>query len=71
MNENFDLRSKIMKISDSNFEMIQTARRCGASAKFAGSGGSIIGMYKDEDMFSRLASELEQIQAKVFKPVID
>ncbi|MBC8358752.1 MAG: GHMP kinase [Candidatus Aminicenantes bacterium] len=71
MNENFDLRSKIMKINDSNLEMIQTARRCGASAKFAGSGGSIIGMYKDDDMFSRLASELEKIQAKVFKPVID
>jgi len=71
MNENFDLRSKIMKINDSNLEMIQTARRCGASAKFAGSGGSIIGMYKDDDMFSRLTSELEKIQAKVFKPVID
>ncbi len=71
MNENFNLRSKIMKISDSNLEMIQTARRCGASAKFSGSGGSIIGMYKDDDMFSRLASELEKIRAKLFKPVID
>ncbi len=48
MDENFDLRSQIMKISEGNMEMVLTARACGASAKFAGSGGSIIGMYEDE-----------------------
>lgn len=71
MNENFDLRSKIMKISSSNLEMIQTARQCGASAKFAGSGGSIIGMVKDEDMYSRLVFELDKLEAKVIKPIIE
>jgi glucuronokinase len=71
MNENFDLRSKIMKISEDNFEMVQVARQCGASAKFAGSGGSLIGMYADEDMFSRLKIELEKLQALVIKPIID
>ena len=71
MNENFDLRCKIMKINSNNHEMIQTARQCGASAKFAGSGGSIIGIYKDEDMFSRLVVELEKLEAKVFKPIIE
>jgi glucuronokinase len=71
MNENFDLRNQIMAISKSNFEMIDTARRCGASAKFAGSGGSIIGMYRDEDMFSCLVSELSKIGAKVIKPIIE
>ncbi len=71
MNENFDLRSKIMKISSSNLEMIQTARQCGASAKFAGSGGSIIGMVKDEDMYSRLVFELDKLEAKVIKPIVE
>ncbi len=71
MNENFDLRSKIMKISDSNFQLIRTARQCGASAKFAGSGGSIIGMYTDEDMFTRLMEELGKLRAEVIKPVIE
>jgi len=70
MNENFDLRSRIMKISSSNKKMIQTARQCGASAKFAGSGGAIIGMFKDKDMFSRLAAEFEKIQVKILKPTI-
>jgi glucuronokinase len=71
MDENFDLRSQIMKISGSNREMVLTARACGASAKFAGSGGSIIGMYEDEEMYTRLDSELGRIGAKVIKPIIE
>jgi glucuronokinase len=71
MDENFDLRSQIMKISESNLEMVMTARACGASAKFAGSGGSIIGMYEDEKMYSQLESELSGIGAKVIKPTIE
>jgi len=70
MNENFDLRSRIMKISSSNQKMIKTARQCGASAKFAGSGGAILGMYKDKDMFSGLAAEFDKIQVKLIKPTI-
>lgn len=70
MNENFDLRSKIMNISDSNKEMIQVARNCGASAKFTGSGGSIIGIYKDDEMLTRLVVELKKIKARVIKPYI-
>jgi glucuronokinase len=71
MDENFDLRSQIMKISEGNMEMVLTARACGASAKFAGSGGSIIGMYEDEEMYTRLDSELARIGANVIKPIIE
>lgn len=70
MNENFDLRSQIMQISKSNIQLIQTARNCGASAKFAGSGGSIIGMVKNEDMYSNLVEALNKLGAVVIKPVI-
>jgi len=68
MNLNFDLRSKIMSITETNQELIRAARRCGASAKFAGSGGSIIGMYHGEDMFDSLVSELGKLQAEVIRP---
>jgi glucuronokinase len=71
INENFDLRAKIMNISASNHEMIQTARKCGASAKFAGSGGSIIGAFEGEEMFKRLVEELGRIGARVIKPIIE
>jgi glucuronokinase len=43
INANFDNRAKIMTINPNNLEMINTARNCGASASFTGSGGAIIG----------------------------
>lgn len=70
MDENFDLRSRIMTISAGNRELIDTARRCGASAKFAGSGGSIVGMYSDDAMYHHLEQELSSLGAVVLKPVI-
>ena len=70
INRNFDLRCKIMSISDSNKEMVKIARSCGASAKFAGSGGSIIGTYGDDTMLNRLIMELKKINARVIKPFI-
>jgi glucuronokinase len=70
MNENFDERQKVMNISDSNMELVHTARECGASAKFTGSGGSIIGIYKDDDMLKKLIIQLKAINARVIKPHI-
>ncbi len=70
MNENFDLRSAIMKISEGNRELVETARACGASAKFAGSGGSIIGMWSGDDMWARLTRALNAVQAEVIKPMV-
>ena len=51
-------------------EMIEVARRVGASAKFAGSGGAIIGVYEDDAMFRDLVRELGQIGCRVIKPDI-
>lgn len=70
VNRNFDLRRKIMNINESNKELVRVARSCGASAKFAGSGGSIIGFYEDDDMLTRLINQLKEINARVIKPFI-
>ncbi len=70
IDKNFDLRCKIMKISESNMELVMTARNCGASAKFSGSGGAIIGMYEDDDMLRRLIVNLQKVNARVIKPII-
>ncbi|MBC8180476.1 GHMP kinase [candidate division KSB1 bacterium] len=70
MNNNFDLRAEIMNINKSNMELIETARKCGAPAKFTGSGGSIIGTYKDDEMLTNLIVELKKIKARVIKPYI-
>ncbi len=70
INKNFDLRRKIMNISPGNLEMVEVARQCGASAKFSGSGGSIIGLYKDNQTLTRLMVELKKIKVRVIKPFI-
>jgi glucuronokinase len=70
IDKNFDLRCKIMNISDSNKELVMIARKCGASAKFTGSGGSIIGIYEDDEMLQRLIINLQKINARVIKPII-
>ena len=70
INKNFDLRRKIMTITPENLELVEVARRCGGSAKFAGSGGSIIGLYKDNEILMRLIVELKKINARVIRPFI-
>lgn len=70
INKNFDLRAKIFNISESNFELIRTARKCGASAKFTGSGGSIIGTYPNDETLRCLVINMQKINARVIKPFI-
>ncbi len=70
MNQNFDLRCKIYNVPDSNKRLINEARSCGASAKFAGSGGTIIGIYKDDDMLNQLFVKLKKHNARVIKPFV-
>ncbi len=70
INHNFDLRRQIYTISERNQSLIDTARACGASASFTGSGGSIIGLYRDDAMLNRLFVELRKINARVIKPYV-
>ena len=70
IDKNFDLRKEIMHITDDNLDLVQTARSCGASAKFAGSGGTIIGIYKDDEMLNHLIVEMKKRKARVIKPFV-
>jgi glucuronokinase len=70
INENFDLRASIYNIDEGNLEMIEAARRAGASSNFAGSGGAIVGLFEDEAMFERLQAEMKPLQVAVVKPDI-
>jgi glucuronokinase len=70
LDRNFDLRSQTYQLSAGNLAMIEAARAVGASAKFTGSGGAIVGTYEGEEMFSKLKDSLELQGCKVFKPQI-
>jgi glucuronokinase len=70
MDENFDTRRSIYQLPPWQIAQIETARRCGASAKFAGSGGAILGSYRGELMFDAVRASLSMIGSKTIKPVI-
>jgi glucuronokinase len=70
INANFDLRAQIYRISRGNLEMIETARQAGATAKFAGSGGAIVGTYSDDTVYQRLQASMQAIGVEVIRPRI-
>lgn len=70
INANFDLRDRIFNVAEENRRMVMTARKCGASAKFAGSGGAIVGTYADEAQLKRLKADLAAIGTEVLIPTI-
>ena len=70
VNANFDLRDRIFNVAPENRRMVMTARSAGASAKFAGSGGAIVGLYEDESQFRRLTTALASIGCTTIKPTI-
>ena len=68
MDMNFDKRVEVSHVSDENKRMVAVARSCGASAKFTGSGGAIVGVCPDDATFARLETELGKLKVKVFRP---
>jgi glucuronokinase len=70
VNANFDLRDRIFNVAEENRRMVMVARGSGASAKFAGSGGAIVGTYEDESQFAALSETLGAIGCRTVKPKI-
>lgn len=72
IDRNFDLRCEVCPnaVSAKNRRMVELARSAGASAKFTGSGGAIIGTYENERMFAELVRVLKQDGINVIKPEI-
>lgn len=70
VNANFDLRARIYRIDRGNQEMVETARRAGATSNFAGSGGAIVGTYPDDATYERLTQMMKPLGVIVIKPKI-
>ena len=68
LDANFDLRCRIYKISRGNLRMVAAARSVGATAKFTGSGGAIVGSYKGPEMYRQLEESLNRIGCQVLQP---
>jgi glucuronokinase len=70
IDENFDTRRSIYALPAWQVEMVETARRAGATAKFAGSGGAIVGTYPDVATLSRLHEAMRRVGSRVIRPEI-
>lgn len=67
---NFDLRDRIFNVAPANRNMVLAARSTGASAKFAGSGGAIVGIYEDDTQYERLVQALGAIGCQTIRPTV-
>lgn len=70
MNKNFDRRRSITAIAPEHLDLVERARSVGASAKFAGSGGCIVGTYEGEEMFTALVKVFQDTDTVVMKPTV-
>ncbi|MCC5840943.1 MAG: hypothetical protein JJT96_12560 [Opitutales bacterium] len=68
INANFDKRASLYDVGDGNRDMVATARKVGASAKFSGSGGAIVGTFEDDAMFARLEKAFAPKSIAVIRP---
>ena len=68
INANCDVRRRIMNVASGQWQMVEAARSCGASANYAGSGGAILGTYEDEAMYRRLQEKLGALGCRLLKP---
>jgi len=70
IDEGFDLRKSIMNIAPENLRMVEAARATGASATFAGSGGAIVGLYRNGRHYQRLVDALAKLRCSVIRPIV-
>lgn len=70
IDENFEVRRSICRLPENQVEMVRRARQAGATAKFAGSGGAIIGTLPDESVFPRLKQAMAEIGCRVIRPTL-
>ncbi len=72
MDANFDLRRKLIPISEGNHKLIQIARDHGCAAKFAGSGGAIIGTHDgDPARLDRMREQYTAFGATLIVPQVE
>jgi glucuronokinase len=70
INTNFNIRNELTTLNPDQVALVMLARKSGASAKFCGSGGAIIGMYKDEVMLNQLRKDLNNAGVNIILPEI-
>ncbi len=70
INRNFDLRRRIYPVRSDDVRMVEAARSVGASSKFCGSGGAVVGTFEDEAMLARLHDAMQGAGYELMVPQV-
>jgi glucuronokinase len=71
VDENFDLRASLIRISEGNRKLVEAGRRVGAAVNFAGSGGAVTGTWDgDPQRLLALRQGYAALGARLIQPEI-
>jgi len=70
MDRNFELRRSVSHVAPAHARMVARARAAGAPAKFAGSGGAIVGVLPSDAVLERLRAEMDDLGCRVLVPTV-
>jgi glucuronokinase len=71
VDENFDLRASLIRISEGNRKLVEVGRRAGAAVNFAGSGGAVTGTWDgDPQRLEALRQGYAALGARLIQPEI-
>ncbi len=70
MNRNFDVRSEVFEIAQSDRRMVALARSLGAGAKLPGSGGAVVVACRDEEHLARVEELLAADGCSTLRPTV-
>jgi glucuronokinase len=70
IDRNFDLRAEIFEIRPADMEMVRTARATGASCSFCGSGGAVVGTFRNGQMLARLQKAMQEAGYEFMVPQV-
>jgi glucuronokinase len=71
VDENFDLRASLIRISAGNKRLVEAGRRLGAAVNFSGSGGAVTGIWDgDPARLEALRAGYAELGATLVRPVI-
>ena len=70
INRNFDTRARLMALNPGGLEMIELARSLGVCAKYAGSGGAIVGICENDELLKQLRQQFAKLGCEVIRPTV-
>lgn len=65
MERNLELRRSVYELDPRHTEIADCAQGLGSAVNFTGSGGAIVGLYRDEDQLTELRSALSSLGCKL------